>query len=444
VTGRTIPRRTFLRGLGTAAIGLPFLDAMTPAFAAAPKAPTRLAFLYVPNGIDMKHWNIEQEGAFGEFPRVLKPLEAFKNDMLQIGNLTHNSGRALLDGAGDHGRCAGSYLTGIQVKKTTVDIKASVSCDQIIANQVGNETRFASLELGMDDSRQAGDCDSGYSCAYTNNLAWRSETQPLPPILDPRALFERLFGDGAVLSPEEKTRQARYRRSILDFVMSDTHTLQTSLGPTDKRKLDEYLSSIREVERQLEKAERESVVIDPGMPKPYGVPPDFGEHFKLLSGMLAIAFQADLTRVATFLMTREGTSRSYREIGISDGHHPCTHHQGKPDLMEKVTRINEYHTAQLAGFLTTLKSMKEGDSNVLDNSMIVYGAGLSDGNRHLHEDLPTLLIGRGGGYFKPGRRIIYRRETPMCNFHLTLMDRMGVHVDNFGDASGPLDPASLT
>jgi hypothetical protein len=330
------------------------------------------------------------------------------------------------------------------VKKTTVDIKASVSCDQIIANHIGNDTRFASLELGMDDSRQAGDCDSGYSCAYTNNLAWRSETQPLPPILDPRALFERLFGDGAVLSPEEKARQARYRRSILDFVMSDTHTLQTSLGPTDKRKLDEYLSSIREVERQLEKAERESVVIDPGMPKPYGVPPDFGEHFKLLSGMLAIAFQADLTRVATFLMTREGTSRSYREIGISDGHHPCTHHQGKPDLMEKVTRINEYHTAQLAGFLTTLKSMKEGDSNVLDNSMIVYGAGLSDGNRHLHEDLPTLLIGRGGGYFKPGRRIIYRKETPMCNLHLTLMDRMGVHLDNFGDASSPLDPASLT
>jgi hypothetical protein len=430
--------------MGTAAIGLPFLDAMSPAFAAAPKTPVRLAFMYVPNGIDMKHWNIEQEGAFGEFPRVMKPLEAFKNDMLQIGNLTHNSGRALLDGAGDHGRCAGSYLTGIQVKKTTVDIKASVSCDQIIANHIGNDTRFASLELGMDDSRQAGDCDSGYSCAYTNNLAWRSETQPLPPILDPRALFERLFGDGAVLSPEEKARQARYRRSILDFVMSDTHTLQTSLGPTDKRKLDEYLSSIREVERQLEKAERESVVIDPGMPKPYGVPPDFGEHFKLLSGMLAIAFQADLTRVATFLMTREGTSRSYREIGISDGHHPCTHHQGKPDLMEKVTRINEYHTAQLAGFLTTLKSMKEGDSNVLDNSMIVYGAGLSDGNRHLHEDLPTLLIGRGGGYFKPGRRIIYRKETPMCNLHLTLMDRMGVHLEHFGDASAPLDPASLT
>jgi hypothetical protein len=444
VTGKSIPRRTFLRGVGAAAIGLPFLDAMTPAFAAAPTPPVRLAFLYVPNGIDMKNWNIEQEGAFGAFPRVMKPLEAFKNDMIQIGNLTHNSGRALLDGAGDHGRCAGSYLTGIQVRKTTIDIKASVSCDQLIANQIGNQTRFASLELGMDDSRQAGDCDSGYSCAYTNNLAWKSDTQPLPPILDPRALFERLFGNGVVLSPEETARQARYRRSILDFVTADTHKLQTSLGPTDKRKLEEYLSSIREVERQLEKAERENVAIDPGMTKPYGVPPDFGEHFKLMSDMLAIAFQADLTRVATFLMTREGTSRSYREIGISDGHHPCTHHQGKPDLMEKVTQINEYHTKQLAGFIGNLKSMKEGDSNVLDISMIVYGAGLSDGNRHLHEDLPTLLIGRGGNYFKPGRRIIYRKETPMCNFQMTLMDRMGVHIENFGDASGPLDPASLT
>ena len=448
ITGKALPRRTFLKGIGTglgAAIALPYLDSMVPAFAAAPKGPTRLAFLYVPNGIDMKNWNIATEGAItGELPRVLKPLEAFRNDFIQIGNLTHNSGRALLDGAGDHGRCAGSYLTGIQVKKTTVDIKASVSCDQLIANKIGSETRFPSLELGMDDSRQAGDCDSGYSCAYTNNLAWKSETQPLPPILDPRALFERLFGTGAEFTPEEKERRARYRRSILDFVIGDTQKLQTSLGPTDRRKLDEYLTSIREVERQLEKAEKESLNINPGMDKPYGVPPDFAEHFKLMSDMMAIALQADLTRVVTFMMTREGTSRSYREIGIADGHHPCTHHMGNPELMEKVTRINEYHTAQVAGFLSKLKSIPEGDSNLLNNSMIVYGAGLSDGNLHLHEDLPTLLIGSGGGHFKPGRRIIYRRETPMCNFHLTLMDRMGVPVENFGDASGPLDPASLT
>jgi hypothetical protein len=296
----------------------------------------------------------------------------------------------------------------------------------------------------MDDSRQAGDCDSGYSCAYTNNLAWRSETQPLPPILDPRALFERLFGTGAQLTPEEKDRQALYRRSILDFIVGDTKKLQTSLGPTDRRKLDEYLSSIREVERQLEKAERESIQINPGMDKPYGVPPDFGEHFRLLTDMVTIAFQADMTRVLTFLMTREGTSRAYREIGISDGHHPCTHHQGKPDLMEKVTQINEYHTKQLAGWLAKLKATPEGDSNLLDNSMIVYGAGLSDGNRHLHEDLPTLLIGGRSAGFTPGKRVIFRKETPMCNFHITLMDRMGVPTEHFGDASGPLDTVSLS
>ena len=447
ITGKSLPRRTFLKGVG-AAVALPFLDSMVPAFAAPARAvngPTRLAFMYVPNGIDMRNWNIAEEGPLvGAFPRILKPLEDFRGDMIQIGNLTHNSGRALLDGAGDHGRCSGSYLTGIQVKKTTVDIKASISCDQIIANKIGHETRFASLELGMDDARQAGDCDSGYSCAYTNNLAWRSETQPLPPILDPRVLFERLFGTGVVLSPEETERQARYRRSILDFVTTDTKKLQSSLGPTDRRKLEEYLDSIREVERQLVRAEQESVRIDPGIDKPYGVPPDFAEHFKLMSDMMVIAFQADLTRVITFMMTREGTSRAYREIGIADGHHPCTHHQGKPDLMEKVTQINEYHTKQMAGFLHKLKASKEGDSNLLDNSMIVYGAGLSDGNRHLHEDLPTLLIGRGGGFFKPGRRVIYRRETPMSNFHLTLMDRMGVPTENFGDATGPLDPASLS
>jgi hypothetical protein len=444
ITGKALSRRTMLRGMGTAAIALPFLDSMVPALAAPTKAPVRLAFLYVPNGIMMRDWNPDYEGQLAELPRALKPLEPFRNDMLHLGNLTHNSGRALLDGAGDHGRCAGSYLTGIQVKKTTIDIKASISCDQIIANKIGTQTRFPSLELGMDDARQAGDCDSGYSCAYTNNLAWRSETQPLPPTLDPRVFFERLFGDGAILTPEQRARQAKDRQSILDFVTADTKKLQTSLGPTDKRKLDEYLSSIREVERQLEKAEKDNAQIDPGMDKPYGVPADFAEHFKLLTDMITIAFQADMTRVLTFMITREGTSRAYREIGIPDGHHPLTHHQNKPELMEKVSQINAYHTTQLAGWLEKMKATKEGDGSLLDNSMIVYGAGLSDGNRHLHEDLPTLLIGRGGGYLKPGRRVVYRKETPMCNLHLTLMDRMGVPVENFGDASGHLDPASLS
>lgn len=443
LTLKSLPRRTFLRGLG-AAVALPFLDAMSPAFAAAAKAPRRLAFIYVPNGIDMKNWNVEQDGRFGELPRILKPLEAFRDDMIQLGNLTQNGGRGVLDGPGDHGRCSGAYLTGIQVRKSTVDIKASISCDQIVANHVGSQTRFASLELGMDDARQAGDCDSGYSCAYTNNLAWRSETQPLPSIIDPRALFERLFGTGVALSPEETARNARYRRSILDFVTADTKKLQASLGPTDVRKLDEYLSSIREVEQQLEKAERENAAVNPGMEKPYGVPPDFSDHFKLMSDMMTIAFQADLTRVITFMMTHEGSSRAYREIGISDGHHPVTHHKGNSDLIEKVTQINEYHTLQFSRWLQKLKSTPEGDSNLLDNSLIVYGAGLSDGNRHLHDDLPTLLVGRGGRSVKPGHRVTFRKETPMSNFQLTLMGLMGVPVENFGDASGPIDPAIFT
>jgi len=446
ITRKALPRRMFLRGMGTA-IALPFLDAMAPAFAASKipgKPPVRMAFVYVPNGIDMRNWNPSYEGPLQELPRILKPLEPYKSDITLLGNLTHNAGRALLDGAGDHGRCCGSYLTGIQPRKTLVDIKAGISFDQIVANQIGGQTRFPSLELGMEDSRQAGDCDSGYSCAYTNNLAWRSETQPLPPTLDPRALFERLFGNGIVLSPADRERQSRYRRSILDFVTDDTHQLESNLGPTDRRKLDEYLSSIRDIERQIARAEKDNAQIDPHMDKPYGVPADFAEHFKLMTDMMTIAFQSDMTRIITFLVTHEGTSRAYREIGISDGHHPLTHHRNLPDLMEKVVQINSYHLQQFAGWIEKMKATQEGDSNLLDNSMIVYGAGLSDGNRHLHEDLPTLIAGRGGSFIKPGRRIVYRKETPMCNLFLTMMDRMGVHVDDFGDSTGRLDGLDLS
>jgi len=431
--------------VGTA-VALPFLDSMVPAFAspAQGKPPLRMAFVYVPNGIDMRNWNPANEGPLGELPRILKPMQSFKDDLLHLGNLTHNSGRALLDGAGDHGRCCGSYLTGIQVKKTTTDIKASVSCDQLVANQIGKQTRFASLEIGLEDARQSGDCDSGYSCAYTNNLAWRSETQPLPPVLDPRQLFERLFGDGIALSPEARLRQSKYRRSILDFVIGDTQKIQTALGPTDRRKLDEYLSSIREVERQLEKAEKDNAQIDPHMEKPYGTPADFAEHFRLMTDMMTIALQADLTRVMTFLVTHEGTSRAYRELGISDGHHPLTHHRNQEDMMEKVAQINEYHIQQFAKWIGKLKEAKEGDGSLLDHTMIVYGAGLSDGNRHLHEDLPTVIVGKANGTIKPGRRVVYRRETPMCNLFLSMMDRMGVHMDHFGDATGHLDGVDLT
>jgi hypothetical protein len=445
ITRKALPRRAFLRGMGTA-VALPFFDAMVPAFAApaASKPPLRMAFVYVPNGIDMRGWNPDYEGKLAALPRTLQPLEPLKDDLLLMGNLTHNTGRALLDGAGDHGRCCGSYLTGIQVKKSTTDIKAGVSMDQLIANQIGKQTRFPSLEIGLEDARQSGDCDSGYSCAYTNNLAWRSETQPLPPILDPRALFERLFGDGVAMTPEARVRQAKYRRSILDFVTEDTKKLEMGLGPTDRRKLDEYLSSIRAVELQLEKAEKDNAQIDPHMDKPYGVPADFAEHFRLMTDMVTIAFQADQTRVLTFLVTHEGTSRAYREIGISDGHHPLTHHMGNQEKLDKVAEINLYHMKQFAAWMQKLKGTKDGDGALLDHSMIVYGAGLSDGNRHLHEDLPTLIAGRANGTIKTGRRVVYRRETPMCNLFLSMMDRMGVQMEHFGDSTGRLEGADLT
>jgi hypothetical protein len=393
----------------------------------------------------MRHWNPDYEGKLGELPRILKPLEPYKDDILLLGNLTHNGGRALLDGPGDHGRCCGAYLTGVQPRKSAVDIKAGISCDQIVANHIGHQTRFPSLEVGMEDSRQAGDCDSGYSCAYTNNLAWRSETQPLPPILNPRMLFERLFGKGGHLTPEQRALQSKFRRSILDFVGEDTRKLQAELGARDQRKLDEYLSSIRAIERQIEKAESDNAQIDPGMGKPYGIPADFAEHFKLMSDMVTVAFRADLTRVVTFLVTREGTSRPYREIGIPDGHHPLTHHRNDLAMMEKVAQINAYHVKQFAAWVEKLKASEEGESNLLNHSMIVYGAGLSDGNRHSHEDLPTLIAGSGGNFLKPGRRIVYRRETPMSNLFLTMMDRMGVpHVEHFGDSTGRLQGLNLS
>lgn len=435
-----------LRGAGTA-IALPFLDAMAPAMNSSTipgKAPVRMAFVYVPNGIDMRHWTPKEEGAFvGDLPKILKPMEPMRQDITILSNLTQNNGRALLDGAGDHGRCCGAYLTGIHPRKTMADIKAGISADQIVANKAGKQTRFPSLQVGLEDARQAGDCDSGYSCAYTNNLSWRSETQPLPPVLDPRAFFERLFGKGGAMNPEERARQSKYRRSILDFVTGDTKKLQGDLGPTDRRKLDEYLSSIREIELQLEKAEKDNAQVNPGMPKPYGVPADFAEHFKLMSDMITVAFQADMSRVVTFLVTREGTSRPYREIGIPDGHHPLTHHMNKQELLDKVTRINEYHMVQFAKWMERLKASKEGDSNILANSMIVYGAGLSDGNRHTHENLPVMLVGGGGNYIKGGRRITYRKETPISNLYLSMMDRMDVRIDHFGDATGRLNGLNL-
>jgi hypothetical protein len=396
--------------------------------------------MYLPNGIDMPHWNPDYTGTLAELPRILKPLQPFRDDILMLGNLTQNYARGLLDGGGDHGRCSANYLTGAHVKKSATDIHVDgpMSVDQLLAGRIGSRTRLPSLEIGMEDPRQTGSCDSGYSCAYTNNLSWKSETQPMPPILNPRMLFERLFGANADLTPAERLRQQRIRASVLDFVEESTKKLEKDLGPTDRHKLDEYLTSIRSIEQQLERAANDETPVHPDMAKPAGAPADFGEHFKLLTDMLTVALQADLTRISTFMITREGTSRAYREIGISDGHHPLTHHGGKLDQLAKVTQINEYHAQNFAAWLERLAPIREGDGRLLDNLMIVYGAGLNDGNKHLHQDLPTLLVGRGGGSLQPGRRLIFRKETPFCNLHLSLMDRMGVEVESFGDSSGRL------
>lgn len=442
VTQKSLARRSFLRGMGVA-VGLPFLDAMMPALARAQnvkKPPVRLAFFYVPNGIDMPNWNLNYTGQLGELPRILKAMEPVRKDFIVLNNLTQNYARGLLDGGGDHGRCAANYLTGAHVKKSTTEIHVDgpMSMDQLIATRIGNQTKFASLEIGMEDPRQSGSCDSGYSCAYTNNMAWKSSTQPLPPILDPRILFERLFGANADLTLAERAKENRVRRAVLDLVQEQTKQLQRELGPTDRHKLDEYLTGIRSIEERLERAAKDETPVHPGMGKPAGAPVDFAEHFKLLTDMQLVAFQADLTRISTFMITREGTSRPYRELGISDGHHPLSHHGGNVDYLGKITAINEYHVKNFAGYVERISKLQEGDGRLMDNLMIVYGAGLNDGNGHLHEDLPTLLVGGGGGTLKPGRRVVFRRETPFCNLHLSLMDRMGVEVDSFGDSTGRL------
>ncbi|HEX4997449.1 MAG TPA: DUF1552 domain-containing protein [Terriglobia bacterium] len=449
ITGKALPRRAFLRGMGVA-LGLPLMEAMVPALPLgaaarqAGKTPVRLMFLYVPNGIDMENWNPAYTGPLTELPRILKPLQPYRDDVLMLSNLTHNWARVLLDGAGDHGRCSANYLTGGHVEKTDkrAFVDSPMSMDQLIASRIGGETRLPSLELGMEDPRQSGNCDSGYSCAYTNNLSWKSSTQPMPPLLDPRMVFERLFGASADLTPAEREQQFRIRKSILDYVKESASALARDLGATDKRKLDEYLTAIRSIETRIEKAATDPTPVAPGMAKPAGTPADFAEHFSLLADMVTVAFQADLTRVATLLMTREGTSRPYREIGISDGHHPLTHHGGSREKLAKVTEINEYHLRNFAEWVGRLSALKEGSGRLLDNVMLVYGAGLSDGNRHLHDDLPTVIVGRGGGSLKTGQRVIFRRETPFSNLHLSLMDRMGVHVEGFGDSSGRLSGLS--
>jgi hypothetical protein len=443
MTPRHLPRRTFLRGIG-AAIGLPFLDAMTPAFAAPAKAagkpPTRMAFVYVPNGIVMPEWTPAEEGKDFSFRRTMEPMAPFKDKLLVLSGLTHNGGRALGDGPGDHARAASSFLTGMHPRKTAgADIKIGISVDQAAAQAVGSATRFASLELGLEDGRLVGSCDSGYSCAYSNNLAWRTENSPLPPEINPRLVFERLFGAGEeVEDAAARARRLKYQKSILDTVREETASLQSALGATDRRKLDEYLHSVREIEKRIEAAERDSKELTPPFAKPNGAPFDYAEHARLMYDLMTVAFQTDSTRIVTFMTGREGSSRAYREIGISDAHHPLTHHRGNEEMIEKVRQINRYHVEQFAYWIDKLSKTPDGDGTLLDSAMIVYGSGLADGNRHTHHDLPVLLAGAANGKIKPGRHIKYPVETPMANLFVAMLDKMGVTAEQLGDSNGKL------
>jgi hypothetical protein len=444
VTRRHLPRRMFLKGMG-AAIALPALDAMTPALSAASRtraatSPLRLAFTYAPNGVTMADWTPAAAGTGFEYSRILKPLEAFRDDTLVLSGLAHKNGNALGDGPGDHARAAASYLTGVHPRKTAgADIQNGISVDQVAAKHLSGQTRLSSLELGCDDSRTVGNCDSGYSCAYTNSLAWRGPTTPMPPETNPRLVFERLFGDiDTSLPPETRARRLLHRRSILDLVSARTGELMADLGPSDRRKLDEYLSSIREIERRIERSEKDMTGLTPGIDKPTGVPVLYADYVNLMFDLQLVAFQTDSTRIVTMMMGREGSMRTYPEIGVADPHHPLTHHRNNPEWIEKVTQVNAHHMELFAGFVKKMKATPDGDGTLLDHTMIVYGSGLSDGNRHTHNDLPVLLVGRGGG-LKLGRHVVYAKDTPMTNLYLTLLDRMGVQTEQLGDSTGAID-----
>ncbi len=442
--GKSLRRRTLLRGLGTA-LALPLLDAMIPAFtrAAATKAPCRAAFLYVPNGIIMEQWlpagfDITKTGVmpFPEaLPRVSQALLPFGKDILLLSGLTQNAGRALGDGPGDHGRAGANYLTCVHPKKTNGrDLWAGVSVDQIAAKRLEGRTRFSSLELGCEEGVQGGSCDNGYSCAYSNSISWRTPNAPNPAEIRPRAVFERLF------AARETPREARYQKSILDVVTGDAQQLSATLGGADKRKLDEYLSSVRDVEKRIESAERNSAAeATPSMAAPASsIPSEFSEHARVMFDLMTLAFQTDSTRVATVLLALEQSPRAYPEIGIPEAHHGLTHHQGDREKIEKVTQINMFHMKQLAYLLNKLRNTPDGDGTLLDHMMLTYGSGFSDGNAHDHANLPLVLAGGGCGTLKPGRFIQYAKETPMANLFVAMLDRMGVPVESVGDSNGQL------
>ena len=430
-------------------MALPMLEAMMPArsmaaAANAAKTPTRMAFLFVPNGAHMPAWTPLANGADFDLSYILEPLQPYKSELLVMTGLAQDKGRSNNDGGGDHARSAGSWLTCSQpLKSEGAQIRVGISADQMAAHAVGQQTRFGSLELGLEPGRQGGKCDTGYSCAYSNNISWRNESTPMTREINPRLVFERLFSNAVPKEvSESQKRRELYKKSILDFVLEDAKSLRSKVGGSDRQKLDEYLSAVREIEQRVEETEKMVASANPsaaaGYEIPEGIPESYEEHARLMVDMMVLAFQSDTTRICTFMLANEGSNRSYRNIGIGDGHHSLSHHQGDHVKQMKIREINRFHMQQYAYLLGRLSSIPEGDGTLLDHSMIVYGGGLGDGNRHNHDDLPILMAGRGNGTIETGRHITYTAETPMANLLVSMLHRMGAQVDSFGDSTGPL------
>ncbi|REJ90156.1 MAG: DUF1552 domain-containing protein [Planctomycetota bacterium] len=450
-----ISRRTVLRGLG-ATLALPLLEAMGPQslWAATPEGeagaaaatsgspPLRTAFLYLPNGAIMEHWTPKEVGESFTLPASLEPLAPHQGDLLVLSGLAHDKARSNGDGPGDHARSTGTFLTGVQLRKTEgKNIRAATSVDQIAAEHLRDQTRLASLELGIERGKQAGNCDSGYSCAYSSNISWRTPSMPMAKEIHPRAVFERLFGDLQMVGEQrDAARAQRRRRSVLDAVQEEARALRRQLGGADTRKLSEYLEAVRDVERRVAAAEAgDPREVPPEFDVPVGVPHDYAEHVELMLDLMVLAMATDTTRVVTFMFGNGASNRPYPQIGIRAGHHDLSHHDRDEQKIEQVAKINRFHMNLFAALLKKMKAVEEGEGTLLDNSMVLCGSGISDGNRHAHHNLPVVLAGRGGGSITTGRHLKYRQNTPLCSLYLSMLDRIGVQRASFGDSRARLE-----
>ncbi|HWF07746.1 MAG TPA: DUF1552 domain-containing protein [Bryobacteraceae bacterium] len=444
VTRKSISRRTILRAAG-AAVALPLLDAMTPAFATAAetKPVRRFGVVYHPNGVIYDQWLPTGEGTSWDLSPTLKGLEPFKDQTIVVTGLFSDQAEALGDGGGDHSRACGSYLTGVHVKKSDTNVENAVSMDQIVAKAFENETQLSSLQMTADENSLLGSCDLGYSCAYSSTISWLTPTLPLMAENNPRVLFERMFG--ASDSTDARVREARLKqdKSLLDSVNDRVNQLQRKLGASDNRKMDDYLTSLRDVERRIQKAEEQSSRELPDVAQPAGIPDNFEAHVRLLYDLQLLAYQSDLTRVITFMYGREQTGRPYPQIGVPEPHHPITHHQADPVKMEKCTRIQRYHIKLFTEYLDKLRKTPDGDGSLLDHVILLFGSGISNSDRHTHGPLPAFLVGGGSGTLKGGRHLVYPEHTPLTNLQLTLLDKLGVPAEKLGDSNGEFNNLSI-